>query len=425
MTKAELVDQVADRADLTKQDAARAVDAVLATVEDALRRGSEVAVSGFGKFHVSERGARHGGQPAHGRADPDRRLARAPLHGGQRPEERGEGPLNRAASFGDTLAARVAERESQIVLGLDPDPGALWPQSPPHERTHLPAPRTPPSAPQRRCSPTAAPDRRDGDACVAVKPQLARFELLGAPGWAALDAVVEHARARGLLVIADGKRGDIDVSAAAYAAALLGGVETPFGRLAGLGADLVTVNPLMGGDALEPFVTAARASGAGVLVLVRTSNPGAADVEDLALEGGGTVWERIAVIVDRLGAAGVGESGLSDVGAVVGATEPRHLARARELMPCAPFLLPGVGAQGGRVEDLAAAFAPGRAGGLVTASRSVAGAHLISGGEPAAAARAEAERLRDGGLGAVERGACRGPLALARRSTVPFGPEGW
>ena len=97
-----------------------------------------------------------------------------------------------------------------------------------------------------------------------------------------------------------------------------------------------------------------------MLVLVRTSNPGAADFEDLELEGGGTVWERIAAMVDELGRRGVGAAGLSDVGAVVGATAPGHLQRARELMPRATFLLPGIGAQGGRVEDLGPAFAPGR-----------------------------------------------------------------
>ncbi len=196
-------------------------------------------------------------------------------------------------------------------------------------------------------------------------------------------------------MIADGKRGDIDVSAQAYAASLLGGADSPFGRLDGLGADLVTVNPLMGVDSLAPFVSAARESGAGVLVLVRTSNPGAADFEDLPVQDGGAVWERIAVVVDQLGAAGVGDAGLSDIGAVIGATQPGHIARARELMPAATFLLPGVGAQGGRVDELAPAFAPGRAGGLVSASRSIVGAHLTSGGEPASAARAEAERLRE------------------------------
>jgi orotidine-5'-phosphate decarboxylase len=220
-----------------------------------------------------------------------------------------------------------------------------------------------------------------------VKPQLACFERLGAPGWETLERAIEHARERGLLAIADGKRGDIPTTAAAYGQALFAPAE-------GMGADLATVNPLMGRDAVQPFVAAARAAGAGVLVLVRTSNPGAADIEDLELAGGGTVWERLAALVAELGAPGVGESGLSDVGAVVGATVPHHLVRARELMPHAVLLLPGVGAQGGRVEDLAPAFAPGRAGGLVAASRSIAGAHLPNGGDPSSCARAEAERLR-------------------------------
>jgi orotidine-5'-phosphate decarboxylase len=233
------------------------------------------------------------------------------------------------------------------------------------------------------------------EACVAVKPQLACFERLGTPGRRALAGVVEHAHERGLLVVADGKRGDIDVSARAYASSLFAGIETPFGRVDGLGADLATVNPLMGRETIEPFITGARELGAGVLVLVRTSNPGAADVEDLDVGGGVRVWERLAAIVSELGADGVGATGLSDVGAVIGATEPRHLARARELMGHAIFLLPGIGAQGGRVEELAPAFSPGRAAGLVSASRSIVNAHLTSMDGPAAAARGEAERLRE------------------------------
>jgi len=230
---------------------------------------------------------------------------------------------------------------------------------------------------------------------VAVKLQLARFEVLGARGRELLGELALFAREQGLLVIADGKRGDIDVSAAAYAAALFGGGATPSGPLEGLDADAATVNPLMGSDAVEPFVRTARAGGAGVLVLVRTSNPGAREVQDLELAGGGRVWECLAEIVQRLGSDGVGTSGLSDVGAVVGASEPEHLARARELMPRAPFLLPGVGAQGGRVSELAAAFAPGRAGGLISASRSIANAHRELGGQPREAARAAAEKLRE------------------------------
>jgi orotidine-5'-phosphate decarboxylase len=278
------------------------------------------------------------------------------------------------------------------VLGLDPDPRALWPLPDAHASEESSPAQAAAGAFLRHCR--ALIDAA-GPACVAIKPQLARFELLGAAGWATLEALVAYARSVGLLVIADGKRGDIDVTAQAYAGALFGGADSPFGRLQGLRADLATVNPLMGTDAVDPFVAAARNAGGGVLVLVRTSNPGAGDFEDLPLEGAGALWERIALLVDRLGAEAIGEAGLSDVGAVVGATEPRHLERARELMGNAPFLLPGVGVQGGRVEDLAPAFAPGRAGGLVSASRSIAGAHLVSGGEPAAAARAEAERLRE------------------------------
>jgi orotidine-5'-phosphate decarboxylase len=285
----------------------------------------------------------------------------------------------------------VAERESQIVLGLDPDPNALWRGSSVGPEADAPPVEAACIAILQHCR---ALIDATAEACVAVKLQLARFEVLGAAGWTALGAVAAHARLRGLLVIADGKRGDIDATAGAYAAALIGGIDTPFGKLDGLGADLVTVNPLMGKDAVEPFVTAARAAGAGVLALVRTSNPGAGDIEDLEVESGGAVWERLAAIVDELGRPGVGRADLSDVGAVVGATQPEHLARARELMPRATFLLPGVGAQGGRVEDLAPAFAPGRAGGLISASRSIANAHLLGGGEPASAARVEAERMR-------------------------------
>jgi orotidine-5'-phosphate decarboxylase len=277
------------------------------------------------------------------------------------------------------------------VLGIDPDPGALWAGS----AEAAPSGSIAEAAGAAVLGHCRALIDATAPSCVAIKLQLARFEALGAVGWRVMGELIAHARGCGLLVIADGKRGDIDVTARAYASALIGGLETPFGRLPGLGADLVTVNPLMGRDAVEPFLSAAREVGGGVLVLVRTSNPGAADVEDLELERGGVVWEQLAEIVEELGRPGVGESGLSDVGAVVGATAPSHLGRARELMASAPFLLPGVGAQGGRVQDLAPAFAPGRAGGLISASRSIADAHTLRGGEPATAARAEADRLRE------------------------------
>jgi orotidine-5'-phosphate decarboxylase len=287
----------------------------------------------------------------------------------------------------------VSERGSQLVLGIDPDPAALWPGVDGGDGDGR-SPRQ--AAGEAVLAHCRALIDATAEACVAVKLQLARFEVLGDVGWSVLEQVAAHARLRGLLVIADAKRGDIDVSADAYASALITGVDSPYGRLDGLAADLVTINPLMGSDAVEPFVRAARGVGAGVLVLVRTSNPGAADFEDLELAGTGErLWERVAAMVERLGRPGLGQTGLSDVGAVVGATEPGHLGRARELMRAAPFLLPGIGAQGGRVEDLAAAFAPGPAGGLVSASRSIVGAYRVRGGDPASAARGEAQRLRE------------------------------
>jgi orotidine-5'-phosphate decarboxylase len=203
-----------------------------------------------------------------------------------------------------------------------------------------------------------------------VKPQLACFERLGAPGWQALAEVCEAARRAGLLVVADGKRGDVPVTARAYGQAMVGETETPWGPVPGVGADAFTANPLLGRDSLAPLLEAADRSAAGCFVLVRTSNPGAADIQDLATEDG-PVYEALARMVAELGADRIGDCGLSSVGAVTGATRPDLLARLRELMPKAIFLLPGVGAQGGDVDDLAAAFEPHPAGGLVSASRSI------------------------------------------------------
>jgi orotidine-5'-phosphate decarboxylase len=294
--------------------------------------------------------------------------------------------------FSDRLAALVEERRSRIVLGLDPDPAALWPQALDgvesfHGDGGLGRVRTAEAvAAHSRAAIASA-----GAACVAVKLQLACFERLGAPGWDALEATVAVAHEHDLLVIADGKRGDVPVTARAYAQALVGETPGPFGPVAGIGADAFTANPLLGRDSLEPLVDGAAAAGAGCFVLVRTSNPGAAELQD---EGRPPLHEKLAALVAQIGAAHTGACGLSLVGAVTGATQPGLLARLRELMPQAIFLLPGVGAQGGRVEDLGAAFAPHPAAGLVTASRAIVNAYVQRGGDPAGTAAAAAEELR-------------------------------
>jgi len=300
-----------------------------------------------------------------------------------------------AVSFGDRVASSVAARSSQLVLGLDPDPARLWPRAveladraPGERSTAARAARAVAAHCSLAIEATAA-------YCVAVKLQVACFERLGGPGWAALREVAQRARARQLLVIADAKRGDIDVTAKAYAQAFLGKTPTAYGAVDGLDADAVTINPLLGTDSLEPFIDAARDRGAGLFVLVRTSNPGAADLQDLELAAGGTVSDHLARMVGELGKPGIGAAGLSDVGAVVGATAPERMEALRGLMPAAVFLLPGVGAQGGQVEQLSAAFAPGPGGGLIAASRGIVDAYRTSGRDPAVAAAGEAARLRE------------------------------
>jgi len=301
-----------------------------------------------------------------------------------------------AGGFGDRLATRVLGRRSQLVLGLDPDPARLWSRAVETAGgVGTGAGTIAARAAGAVSAHCALAIEAAGEHCVAVKLQVACFERLGAPGWAALSEVAQCAREHGLLVIADAKRGDIDVIAAAYGQAFLGETPTVFGPVPGLGADALTANPLLGIDSLRPLADAARARGAGLFVLVRTSNPSARDVQELALRDGGSVCERLASIVAKLGEGGCGSAGIADIGAVVGATAPQRLESLRQIMPHAALLLPGIGAQGGRVEGLAAAFSPGPAGALISSSRGIIDAHQRTGGDPADAARREAARLRE------------------------------
>jgi orotidine-5'-phosphate decarboxylase len=271
-------------------------------------------------------------------------------------------------TFADRLAAEVERKRSQLVVGLDPNPDLL----PVELRGDV----------ARFCCgivDAVAPY------AVAVKPQLAFFEALGPRGMSAFDQVCAYARRAGLLVIADGKRGDVGSTARAYAEAYLEG-DPPR-------ADALTVNPWLGRDAIEPFLGAVRRGGVGIFVLVRTSNAGG-DVQDAVLKDGRPVWQHVAGLVEEWGEESTGEVGLSSVGAVVGATHPRAVADARRLMPRTILLLPGVGAQGGSVADLGRAFQSGPASALVAASRSVIYAYRESGADFREAAGAEASRLQ-------------------------------
>lgn len=202
-----------------------------------------------------------------------------------------------------------------------------------------------------------------GPHAACVKPNIAFFEAFGLAGLAAYRTILAGARARGLLSIADVKRGDLGATAEAYAEAHL----APGGDFE---ADAITVHGYMGGDSAKPLVDAAAKAGKGLFVLVRTSNPGAKDLQDLTTDAG-PVFERMAGLVRAWGAANKGASGLSLVGAVVGATWPAESRRLRGLLPETPFLVPGYGAQGATAKDVAAAFLPGGRGAVVNASRSI------------------------------------------------------
>jgi orotidine-5'-phosphate decarboxylase len=252
--------------------------------------------------------------------------------------------------FGDRLAEAVELKRSQLVVGLDPRPD-LFPVEVGQDVARF----------CRGIIDAVAPH------AVAVKPQLAFFEALGVEGIAACEEACAYARTAGLLVLLDGKRGDIGSTARAYAAAYL----EPRAVDEEPAADALTVNPYLGRDSVDPYLAACRRHGRGIFCVVKTSNAGGAEVQDLSLSDGRPVWQHVALLVADWGADLVGERGLSSVGAVVGATHPRAVSEARRLLPQSVLLLPGVGAQGATPADVARAFTSGPASALVAVSRSV------------------------------------------------------
>jgi orotidine-5'-phosphate decarboxylase len=204
---------------------------------------------------------------------------------------------------------------------------------------------------------------------AVVKPQAAFFEQLGPSGVQSLADVIAYARQKGLLVIVDGKRNDIGSTATAYARAYLGA-----GAESGCGGDALTVSPYLGDDSLQPFVEAGTRQGAGIFVLVKTSNPGGGLFQDLTCDGR-PLYQHVAAWVEQQAVATVGQSGYGIVGAVVGATYPQQQAELRELMPHTWFLVPGFGAQGAGASDVRDAFAADGRGAIVNSSRGIIFAH--------------------------------------------------
>jgi orotidine-5'-phosphate decarboxylase len=256
------------------------------------------------------------------------------------------------SAFADRLIEAVRRKDTPLCVGLDPFPD------------RIPA----------LFGKDIAGLERFGEAIVAIaaqhagvlKPQLGLFEPFGPEGVRIARDVVAQAHGAGMVVILDAKRGDIGTTADGYARASLGPAP-------GFDADCVTVNPYLGKDSIEPFLALAERADKGVAVLVRTSNPGARDLQDLTTNNA-PLWESVATMIAAESARLRGASGWSGLMAVAGATYPEEARRLRALLPDALFLVPGYGAQGASAADAVAGFvknAKGREGGVVSSSRAV------------------------------------------------------
>lgn len=252
--------------------------------------------------------------------------------------------------FSDRLAEAV-RRKGPLCVGIDP----RWESLPKAIRDAHPEPAAAYWEFGRKVLALVRPF------AGVVKPQAAFFEQAGPKGFDILQLLLREAKLLGFVTILDAKRGDIASTAEAYAQAAFGPTWD---------ADSLTVNPYLGRDAVEPFLTVAKKAHRGVFVLVRTSNPGAGLFQDLVCEGK-PVYRHVADAVTNWNSPTLGECGLGDVGAVVGATHPRELAELRAAMPGVWFLVPGYGAQGGTAADVKAAYLPNGLGAVVNSSRGV------------------------------------------------------
>ena len=240
------------------------------------------------------------------------------------------------------------------------------------------------------------------DVIPAVKPQIAFYEMFGIPGMKAFEETCKYAKQKGMIVIADIKRGDIGSTAQGYSNAYLGKTKIEEKEESIFDVDFVTVNPYMGTDCVKPFIDDCKKYGKGIFILVKTSNPSSGELQDVKLENGEEVYVKVAKLVEEWGKYLIGENGYSSIAAVVGATYPKQLKEIREIAPHTYFLIPGYGAQGGKVEDIALGFDKNGLGGIVNASRSLMCAYKselwkdkFAEKDYAKATRAEALRMKE------------------------------
>lgn len=301
----------------------------------------------------------------------------------RRDDDPNDPPADDGRPFVQRVHARVAETGSVVCLGIDPRPER-------HASTH---PDTHAGDPAKVARAVVTYFRGIVEAAAphlaCVKLQSAFFERLGIPGLVAMAQLLADVRQLGVPVILDAKRGDIGSTAEAYADAYLG--EGVFA------ADALTVQPYLGMDAIEPFVTAAERGDRGVFVLVRTSNPGGADLQDLSVPSVDgvslTVADRLAeLLTERARESLLDARGYAPLGAVVGGTVPKRLATLRDRLPHSLLLVPGFGAQGASASDVVEAFDRDGYGAVVSASRSLT---YLDGSDPTGEAARAAEAMRN------------------------------
>ena len=204
----------------------------------------------------------------------------------------------------------------------------------------------------------------------AIKPQIALFEQLGPEGMILLSSLCRYAHSKGFLIIMDAKRGDIGSTSKAYANAYLG-KNAPFP------SDALTVNPWLGLDSLEPFISKAHETGSGLFILVHTSNKGSQDIQEILINKDLKCYEHLANILKPIIEKNNGQSGLSSIGIVSGATYKEQAISLRKKLPSAPFLVPGYGTQGASASEACAPlitdqiYGSLKNFGLINASRSV------------------------------------------------------
>lgn len=296
----------------------------------------------------------------------------------------------------DELINKIKQMNNPTVIGLDPRYDIL------PECIKRKYPQTVEGACKGLLEFNKALIDATSDIIPAVKPQIAFYEMFGIEGMKVFDETCKYAKSKGMIVIADMKRGDIGSTAQAYSNAAIG--KTTIGDMnhSIFDVEFVTVNPYLGTDGVKPFIDDCAKYGKGIFVLVKTSNKSSGEIQDLKTENGEELYKKVAKLVDEWGKDLIGVHGYSSISAVVGATYPKQLGELRKMLPHTYFLIPGYGAQGGKAEDIALGFDKNGLGGIINASRSLMCAYKsedwkdkFTEEQYAEATRAEAIRMRD------------------------------